>query len=57
MVIGEVQGSIRKWQRCNFDLPYEHDVSSSFPYIVNINAKGYRSLIYRLDHLIFYEHK
>ncbi|KAF3446535.1 hypothetical protein FNV43_RR11715 [Rhamnella rubrinervis] len=44
------KGSIGQWQRCNFGLSYQREVSSSMPYHVNISAKGYRSLVYSGDH-------
>ncbi|XP_058752725.1 serine carboxypeptidase-like 7 isoform X3 [Vicia villosa] len=44
------KGSIGKWQRCSFDIPYEEDIPSSFDYHVNLSRKGYRSLIYSGDH-------
>ncbi|KAG7593789.1 Alpha/Beta hydrolase fold [Arabidopsis thaliana x Arabidopsis arenosa] len=46
-----VKGSIGKWMRCNWDLPYEKDIKSSVPYHRNNSIKGdYRSLIYSGDH-------
>ncbi|KAK7352493.1 hypothetical protein VNO80_17915 [Phaseolus coccineus] len=44
------KGSIGKWKRCNHDIPFETDISTSFPYHVNLSRKGYRSLIYSGDH-------
>ncbi|XP_010533332.2 PREDICTED: serine carboxypeptidase-like 18 [Tarenaya hassleriana] len=45
-----VKGSIRKWVRCNWDLPYVKDIENSIPYHMNNSIKGYRSLIYSGDH-------
>ncbi|KAI3896597.1 hypothetical protein MKX03_023172 [Papaver bracteatum] len=46
--------TIKKWIRCNYDVPYKHDIydiSSSAEYHRNISTKlGYRSLIYSGDH-------
>ncbi|XVF64207.1 hypothetical protein PTKIN_Ptkin09bG0149600 [Pterospermum kingtungense] len=44
------KGSVGEWQRCNYGLPYNTDVPSSFPYHANLSAKGYRALIYSGDH-------
>ncbi|KAL5538311.1 hypothetical protein UlMin_043116 [Ulmus minor] len=44
------KGTIGKWERCNYYLPYNFEVNSSFLYHVNLSAKGYRSLIYSGDH-------
>ncbi|CAL5204604.1 unnamed protein product [Lathyrus oleraceus] len=44
------KGSIRKWNRCDFSIPFKHEVINSFPYHVNLSRKGYRSLIYSGDH-------
>ncbi|KAJ7958278.1 Serine carboxypeptidase [Quillaja saponaria] len=44
------KGSLGKWQRCNYDLPYMYEIPSSFPYHVNLSRKGYRSLVYSGDH-------
>ncbi|KAL5074855.1 hypothetical protein RYX36_013839 [Vicia faba] len=41
-----IQGSIRKWNRCNYGIPFKHEIISSFPYHANLSRKGYRSLIY-----------
>lgn len=43
-----VQGSIGKWQRCDYEMPYESDIhGNSLQYHVKLSAKGYPSLIYR----------
>jgi len=42
-----IQGSIGKWKRCNFDIPFKEEIVSSFQYHVKLSRKGYRSLIYR----------
>lgn len=43
-----VQGSIGKWQRCDYEMPYEFDIhGNSLQYHVKLSAKGYPSLIYR----------
>ncbi|XP_057430722.1 serine carboxypeptidase-like 11 [Lotus japonicus] len=44
------KGSIGKWHRCSFDIPYKKEINSSFEYHVNLSKKGYRSLIYSGDH-------
>lgn len=44
------KGSIGKWKRCNFDIPFKHEIVNSFEYHVNLSRKGYRSLIYSGDH-------
>ncbi|XP_061363278.1 serine carboxypeptidase-like 11 isoform X3 [Gastrolobium bilobum] len=43
------EGTIGKWQRC-YTTDFDHDISSSFEFHVNLSAKGYRSLIYSGDH-------
>ncbi|XP_027906282.1 serine carboxypeptidase-like 12 [Vigna unguiculata] len=43
------QGTKGKWERC-FTGDYEYEICSSFPFHVNLSAKGYRSLIYSGDH-------
>ncbi|KAI3896598.1 hypothetical protein MKX03_023173 [Papaver bracteatum] len=43
--------TIKKWIRCNLDVPYKKDVLSSVEYHKNISTKlGYRALIYSGDH-------
>ncbi|GAV56603.1 Peptidase_S10 domain-containing protein [Cephalotus follicularis] len=42
------EGSIGKWLRCNYGIPYTTEISNSFPFHVNLSAKGYRSLIYTM---------
>ncbi|XP_024029030.1 serine carboxypeptidase-like 7 [Morus notabilis] len=44
------KGSIGEWNRCNWSLPYQHNIHSSVEYHANLSAKGYRSLIYSGDH-------
>ncbi|XP_016163895.1 serine carboxypeptidase-like 17 isoform X2 [Arachis ipaensis] len=44
------KGSIGKWQRCNYDILYKHDIRNSVQYHENLSSKGYRSLIYSGDH-------
>ncbi|XP_057451246.1 serine carboxypeptidase-like 11 [Lotus japonicus] len=44
------KGSIGKWQRCSYDIPFEAYITSSFEFHVNLSRKGYRSLIYSGDH-------
>lgn len=44
------EGSIGKWERCNFSLPFENSIRSTVEYPANLSAKGYRSLIYSGDH-------
>lgn len=43
------KGTIKSWQRCN-PFNYDFDITSAFPYHVNLSQKGYRSLIYSGDH-------
>ncbi|KAF8077537.1 hypothetical protein N665_1030s0020 [Sinapis alba] len=45
--------SKEKWVRCNWDIPYTHDIKSSVPYHMNNSINGYRSLIYSGDHDMF----
>ncbi|MCI10145.1 serine carboxypeptidase-like protein, partial [Trifolium medium] len=40
-------GSIGKWERCSYDIPYTYDIRYSYDYHVNLSRKGIRSLIYR----------
>ncbi|KAI3894404.1 hypothetical protein MKW92_047775 [Papaver armeniacum] len=43
--------TVKKWIRCNLDVPYKKDILSSVEYHKNISTKvGYRSLIYSGDH-------
>ncbi|CAL1397622.1 unnamed protein product [Linum trigynum] len=44
------EGKIEEWEVCNRRSDYEHDISTSFVYHVNLSIKGYRSLIYSGDH-------
>ncbi|RZC94310.1 hypothetical protein C5167_029875 [Papaver somniferum] len=45
------QETVKKWIRCNYDIPYAYDISSSVEYHRNISTKlGYRALIYSGDH-------
>ncbi|KAK2445483.1 serine carboxypeptidase [Trifolium repens] len=44
------KGSIGKWKRCNFYIPFKHEINNSFPYHANLSRKGFRSLIYSGDH-------
>ncbi|KAL1189345.1 Serine carboxypeptidase-like 10 [Cardamine amara subsp. amara] len=44
------KGTKGKWQRCNWTIPYNHDIISSVPYHMNNSLRGYRSLIYSGDH-------
>ncbi|KAJ4825255.1 hypothetical protein Tsubulata_042804 [Turnera subulata] len=38
------------WQRCNYGLPYSHDIATSIQYHAYLGTKDYRSLIYSGDH-------
>ncbi|WVY98171.1 hypothetical protein V8G54_030322 [Vigna mungo] len=40
-------GTKGKWERC-WTGDFEYEISSSFAFHVNLSAKGYRSLIYRM---------
>ncbi|CAH8312079.1 unnamed protein product [Eruca vesicaria subsp. sativa] len=44
------KGSIGKWVRCKFDIPYTKDIISSVPYHMANSISGYRSLIFSGDH-------
>ncbi|KAI3876724.1 hypothetical protein MKX03_019207 [Papaver bracteatum] len=44
------KGTIKKWVRCNWDLQYNKEVTSSIEYYQNISSRGYRYLIYSGDH-------
>nr|VDC90994.1 unnamed protein product [Brassica oleracea] len=44
------KGTKGHWQRCNWTIPYNHDIISSVPYHMNISLSEYRSLIYSGDH-------
>ncbi|KAF8085540.1 hypothetical protein N665_0664s0008 [Sinapis alba] len=44
------KGSIGKWVRCKFDIPYTKDIVSSVPYHMDNSISGYRSLIFSGDH-------
>ncbi|CAA7055687.1 unnamed protein product [Microthlaspi erraticum] len=42
--------SIEEWVRCNWGVPYSHDIESSIPYHMNNSINGYPSLIFSGDH-------
>ncbi|WZZ40976.1 hypothetical protein YC2023_037235 [Brassica napus] len=44
------KGTKGHWQRCNWTIPYNHDIISSVPYHMNISLSEYRSLVYSGDH-------
>ncbi|KGN55283.1 serine carboxypeptidase-like 1 isoform X2 [Cucumis sativus] len=44
------EGSIGEWIRCRGKEYYNFELTSAFPYHVNLSSKGYRSLIYSGDH-------
>ncbi|XP_031740050.1 serine carboxypeptidase-like 1 isoform X3 [Cucumis sativus] len=44
------EGSIGEWIRCRGKEYYNFEMTSVFPYHVNLSSKGYRSLIYSGDH-------
>ncbi|XP_010061646.2 serine carboxypeptidase-like 2 isoform X1 [Eucalyptus grandis] len=44
------KGSIGDWQRCNNELNYTNDISSTLQYHAKLSARGCRSLIYSGDH-------
>ncbi|XP_050214128.1 serine carboxypeptidase-like 17 [Mercurialis annua] len=44
------EGTVKEWLRCNYDLPYTYEISSSVNYHAYLSNKGYRSLIYSGDH-------
>ncbi|RZC64203.1 hypothetical protein C5167_025957 [Papaver somniferum] len=46
-----IKEMVRKWIRCNLDVPYKKDILCSVGYYKNISTKlGYRALIYSGDH-------
>ncbi|KAG2252985.1 hypothetical protein Bca52824_083121 [Brassica carinata] len=49
--------SIGRWVRCNFDIPYTHDIINSVPYHVDNSINGYRSLIFRSEFNFFFPTK
>ncbi|CAN8283942.1 unnamed protein product [Cochlearia groenlandica] len=44
------KGTKGHWARCNWTIPYDHDIISSVPYHMNNSISGYKSLIYSGDH-------
>ncbi|KAL4193131.1 hypothetical protein AMTRI_Chr06g197890 [Amborella trichopoda] len=42
-------GTTKEWKRCNRKLNFQRDVASSIPYHLNLTARGYFALIYRLS--------
>ncbi|XP_024013863.1 serine carboxypeptidase-like 10 isoform X2 [Eutrema salsugineum] len=44
------KGTKGHWQRCNWTIPYNHDIISSVPYHRTNSISGYRSLVYSGDH-------
>ncbi|XP_026430856.1 serine carboxypeptidase-like 13 [Papaver somniferum] len=50
------KGTIKKWVRCNSDLQYKMEVTSSIEYYQNISSRGYRYLIYSGDHDMMVPH-
>ncbi|CAI0464499.1 unnamed protein product, partial [Linum tenue] len=44
------EGSIGTWQRCNYGLPYAHQIFRSVDDHLYLSEKGYRSLVYSGDH-------
>ncbi|OAY23050.1 serine carboxypeptidase-like 17 [Manihot esculenta] len=44
------EGTVTKWQRCNYGISYTVDIPSSLKYHLSLSKKGYRSLIYSGDH-------
>ncbi|KAI3892365.1 hypothetical protein MKW92_015284 [Papaver armeniacum] len=50
------EGTIKKWKRCNYDLPYTAEVTNAIEYHQNISTKGYRCFIYSGDHDMIVPH-
>ncbi|KAI3892355.1 hypothetical protein MKW92_015274 [Papaver armeniacum] len=50
------RGTIKKWVRCNNDLQYKMEVTSSIEYYQNISSRGYKYLIYSGDHDMMVPH-
>ncbi|KAI3914309.1 hypothetical protein MKW98_014916 [Papaver atlanticum] len=50
------EGTIKKWMRCNYDLPYTAEVTNAIEYHQNISTKGYRCFIYSGDHDMIVPH-
>ncbi|XP_028796054.1 serine carboxypeptidase-like 11 [Neltuma alba] len=48
--LGIREGSIGKWQRCDYGMNYKYEIPGSLEYHMNLSRKGYRSLIYSGDH-------
>ncbi|KAG1341811.1 serine carboxypeptidase-like 18 [Cocos nucifera] len=44
------EGTVQHWQRCNYGLPYAHDIPSSLKFHLNLTSRGYRALVYSGDH-------
>ncbi|XP_073103502.1 serine carboxypeptidase-like 18 isoform X1 [Elaeis guineensis] len=44
------KGTVQQWQRCNYGLPYAHDIPSSLKFHLNLTSRGYRALVYSGDH-------
>ncbi|CAI0464509.1 unnamed protein product [Linum tenue] len=44
------EGSIGTWQRCNYGLPYTHQIFRTVDDHLYLSGKGYRSLVYSGDH-------
>ncbi|RWR82490.1 serine carboxypeptidase-like protein 18 isoform X2 [Cinnamomum micranthum f. kanehirae] len=44
------KGTVGEWIRCNSDLHYVKEISSTIEYHLNLTTNGYRALIYSGDH-------
>ncbi|XP_073103499.1 serine carboxypeptidase-like 1 isoform X3 [Elaeis guineensis] len=44
------KGTVQQWQRCNYGLPYAHDIPSSLKFHLNLTSRGHRALVYSGDH-------
>ncbi|XP_062205002.1 serine carboxypeptidase-like 18 isoform X2 [Phragmites australis] len=48
--LGIHKGTVPSWIRCNYDVPYTSDITSTVKYHLDVTTKGYRSLVYSGDH-------
>uniref|UniRef100_A0A2P2M3K6 Serine carboxypeptidase n=3 Tax=Rhizophora mucronata TaxID=61149 RepID=A0A2P2M3K6_RHIMU len=48
--LGIREGTIREWVRCNYGIPYSHNIHKSVGYHSQLTMKGYRALAYSGDH-------
>ncbi|KAK1269779.1 Serine carboxypeptidase-like 3 [Acorus gramineus] len=48
--------TVEEWVRCDYDVPYVQDISSSIPYHHILTTRGYRALVYSGDHDLSLSH-